>query len=70
MPFSSMCQLYFVTPIQALSATFTPKKEQNTIGIINSFLNLVKRSTNEPIQTSYLILKGKDTIFTNASSKE
>ena len=32
---------------------FTPKKEQDAVGIIYSFLGLVKRSTNEPIQTSY-----------------
>jgi hypothetical protein len=32
---------------------FTPKKEQDTLGIIYSFLGLVKRSANEPIQASY-----------------
>jgi hypothetical protein len=44
---------FLLTPIQVQSATFIPKKEQDTVGIIYSFLGLVKRSTNEPIQASY-----------------
>jgi len=45
--------LLIIASIQVPSATFTPKKEQDTVGIINSFLGLVKRSANEPVQASY-----------------
>ena len=35
----------------------TPKKEQDTVGMLVSFLELVKRSINEPIQASCAVAK-------------
>jgi len=34
-----------IAPRKEISATLTPKKEQATIGFINSFLGLVTRGT-------------------------
>ncbi len=45
-------KIIIARPFKFQVQLFTPKKEQDTLGMMCSFLEQVKRSKNEPIQAS------------------